>query len=455
MKSYDEIAESIIKKYNSRREQKRRKAAVFRRTAALTLGTAAVLGIGIFAQTLKPPKPPTSDSGSIITETSPSPPAPAVTSAKPASVTTTAVTSAQKATATTASAATSTSSERTAATSSATRTAARTTASAAATTAQQTTAAPTSTTPAVSTASLEERIASIYMRLPEMAPILQQYPAIAENGEKIPTCAMMFSDSNYLAIINYENGINTSQLDINGDGRVDFCDLLEVTAYSQTYVSGYPSEKYKQANYNAMRKAIPDDTTYYNLSHMELREEYRKRVFTEYMIFKGLDIPDSDELESQLREYAGERPIPDNAFTDAVSSVSNAKTLYDKLYDYLYNDLNKEHTYSDYQLEMFGKIDSGEYFPDANRDGVIDYMDIYRMLLYIRNEADYQRDKDWLKENCIYSPNENLMMTKNYLVLYLFYYKGQDYVSNIEMQLEYEKEQERLSAPSIVPTEYE
>ena len=54
MKSYDEIAESIIKKYNSRREQKRRKAAVFRRTAALTLGTAAVLGIGIFARSSRP-----------------------------------------------------------------------------------------------------------------------------------------------------------------------------------------------------------------------------------------------------------------------------------------------------------------------------------------------------------------------------------------------------------------
>ena len=67
----------------------------------------------------------------------------------------------------------------------------------------------------------------------------------------------------------------------------------------------------------------------------------------EYAIFKGQDIPDSDGLETQLREYAGDRPIPENAFTDAVNSVSSSKKYYDDLYDFLYKDLNKEHTYPD------------------------------------------------------------------------------------------------------------
>lgn len=85
--------------------------------------------------------------------------------------------------------------------------------------------------------SLEERVANIYMELPDMVPILQQFPLINEKGERIPNCAMMFPDKDYLAIIRYENGDDDYHLDINRDGIVNYCDLLEVAAYSQNYVS--------------------------------------------------------------------------------------------------------------------------------------------------------------------------------------------------------------------------
>lgn len=451
MKSYDEIERSVRQKASLRiAEQKRHKTAFIRRTAALTFGTAAVLGIGVFTQAMKAPRKPAHLGSNIVSETSTT-----------TSATTTANITTEKSiliTTTSGSTTAHTSSTRVTTSSAinstivSVHTTAGTTHAVSAETTHQTTTAPAKTTPTTSTANLEERIANIYMKMSDMAPILQQYSAINEKGERIPTCAMMFPDKDYLAIISFEKGGDDYHLDINNDGRVDYCDLLEVSAYSQTYVSGYPSEKYKQSNYLAMRKAIPDDNTYRNLAQFTQKLKNEKwSIFTEYMIFKGFDIPDSDDLDVQLKEYAGDRPIPEKAFSDVLLSVTAKKKYYDELYDFLYKDLNKEHVYSDFQLEMFGKIDSGEYFPDANRDGVIDYMDIYKLILYNKYYETMADEKDWLYENCIYSPNDNLMVTKNYLVLYLFYYKGQDYVSNIEMQLEYEKETERLSAPTVIP----
>lgn len=71
MKSYDEIADSIMKKYDRRlAAKKRRKAAMIRRYAAIGLGAAAVLGIGIFTNMMKPPKRPTFDEAGIVAESS-------------------------------------------------------------------------------------------------------------------------------------------------------------------------------------------------------------------------------------------------------------------------------------------------------------------------------------------------------------------------------------------------
>lgn len=50
-------------------EKKRRKAAIIRRTAAVGLGAAAVLCIGIFSQVLRPPKQPLTDDHGMIADT--------------------------------------------------------------------------------------------------------------------------------------------------------------------------------------------------------------------------------------------------------------------------------------------------------------------------------------------------------------------------------------------------
>ena len=70
MKSYDERIESIFKKYDERlAEQKRRRSMLIRRTAVVTLGTAAALVIGIGTQVMKPPRKPEPQSSNIVVET--------------------------------------------------------------------------------------------------------------------------------------------------------------------------------------------------------------------------------------------------------------------------------------------------------------------------------------------------------------------------------------------------
>ena len=70
MDSIRRKAEEIMKRGDAVIEQRKRRNAIIRRTAALTLGTAAVIMIGISTQLLKAPSKPTPASSGIITETS-------------------------------------------------------------------------------------------------------------------------------------------------------------------------------------------------------------------------------------------------------------------------------------------------------------------------------------------------------------------------------------------------
>ena len=68
MKSYEQIADSILEKYNSRLEAKRRRNKIIFRSAAVLSGAAAVIGIGIFTTALKAPKMPDPVKPGIIIE---------------------------------------------------------------------------------------------------------------------------------------------------------------------------------------------------------------------------------------------------------------------------------------------------------------------------------------------------------------------------------------------------
>ena len=70
MDSIRRKAEEIMKRGDAVIEQHKHRNAIIRRTAALSLGTAAVIMIGISTQLLKAPSKPTPASSGIITETS-------------------------------------------------------------------------------------------------------------------------------------------------------------------------------------------------------------------------------------------------------------------------------------------------------------------------------------------------------------------------------------------------
>lgn len=68
MKNDFEMFNSVLSRLESYEKQKKRKSIIVRRTAALTLGTAVVLGIGIFTHAMKPPKKPIPRQSGIIVE---------------------------------------------------------------------------------------------------------------------------------------------------------------------------------------------------------------------------------------------------------------------------------------------------------------------------------------------------------------------------------------------------
>ena len=69
MKNDHEMFNSVLSRLEEYEKQKKRKRIIVRRTAVLTLGTAAVLGIGIFTHAMKPPKKPVPNQSGIIVET--------------------------------------------------------------------------------------------------------------------------------------------------------------------------------------------------------------------------------------------------------------------------------------------------------------------------------------------------------------------------------------------------
>lgn len=166
MKSYSEIEANAYKKAEQRIISRRKhRSAFIRRTSAFTLGTAAVLGIGIFTHAMKSPKKPFPNQSGIIveTETTSAETTTAPTSsstAAPQTVTTeqttviTALTTVSSARSTASTVRTTTAARTTAAAARTTRTAVTTTAATSpmTTTAAQTTGAAAQTTAAVTTA---------------------------------------------------------------------------------------------------------------------------------------------------------------------------------------------------------------------------------------------------------------------------------------------------------------
>lgn len=171
MKNDIEMFNSILSRLEEYEKQKKRKSILVRRTAALTLGTAAVLGTGIFTHAMKPPKKPTPSQSGIIAETETTS---AETKAAPTTVGTTASQTVATVRTTVTTAETTTSSTRsTAATVRTAATAARTTMTAVTTTAIRTSVTTVTTSTITTTTATEQETPEIILETTAATDILE------------------------------------------------------------------------------------------------------------------------------------------------------------------------------------------------------------------------------------------------------------------------------------------
>ncbi len=474
MDRYEKSAEFIMKRGDAIIAERKRRKSMILRSCALGAGAATILGIGIFANALKPPQKPTAESSGIITNTE------AVTTYAESTVQTTAksvttqkqstvVTSAHTETATSKAIVSSiTTGVITSATvtvytqtpilnsgvapdiSTGTETAVTTQYEWEPTdvvntkippySTQAITYAPQTTTVTTTKAlSIDQRIANINIAFPLFDSYLKQIPVINENGEKIPTFAMLVDESNYECIFRYQKGDLPFTLDINADGTVDLCDMLEITAYLES------GEEERMLVFPDMSICERIEEISYIQDRFTVNSELMPLI-PEYMIFCDEDIPETKEIMATLKSYAGKRSIPDKAYTLLCQSVESTKEKYDRKYKKMYDTLNQPVTFSESELDIYRKLDSGELFPDYNHDGNIDYIDAYGMLEFfsdvaIGNEHNYSEEElKWIHEKCdIYDqpqmPGAVNSSDVSLLLRYLFRYKGLDYVTNIEMEV--------------------
>ena len=68
MKSFDEIEKSVREKAKYRIQERNHRKEIINRSIAMVLGSAAVIGIGIFANVLTPPPKPVAENTDIISE---------------------------------------------------------------------------------------------------------------------------------------------------------------------------------------------------------------------------------------------------------------------------------------------------------------------------------------------------------------------------------------------------
>ncbi len=450
MDRYEEKAKKIMARGEVIIAERKRRKTMILRSFAIGVGTAAVLSVGLTTFALRPPKKPTPSQSGIIVETettsaettvaptSPSTTAPqTVTTEQETTVTTTAISSSTRKTTTTLRSTTKAS--RT------TAVASRTTEVAVDTTAAVQTTAPTVTCLAPTTEDIEERIANIIMRMPEMITVAKALPAVDEGGNRIPTFPMLINDRFYMLMLQYERGELEYTFDFNDDGKLDICDDIEFEACKACNTYKNQFGRYP-VNYNEM---FPDKEVVERAEHWLTNNE-PVYVITYSMLYHNVEIPDAETIEEIAREYVGDRPVSDDVFKKVSNDMSNIKHNYDENYEQYYEALNrKEEDYSEFLLTLFKKIDSGELFPDADQDGSVGYMDIYYILKYYEEKATgFSRgifsdsEVEWIEGHCDLD-GDGWVNAKEctWLMNYLFYYKKYDYVTHIEMEMEYRDSQ--------------
>lgn len=399
MRSFDEIEKNAYKKADIRLARKKHRQTMIRRSAALSFGAAAIIGVGICANALKPPRKPAPESRGIITETSEE------TSAEAVNTTTLPQTSKTTTLATMSFVNTSIS------------TTVRTTAVAAITNGKTSTIKTViTTTSPMASEHTPETTTTISQGGITMKKITAFIAALTTTGLLSPTPSyavsppdghrIMFTQSELNMFKEYEDG--TYDPDINGDTTFDICDVFELRLYGERFMYCFETYGYDQSKYTELSEQYSKEAANRILKCYNAEDSFRfmpvssggtdpnnptgAQILARYYLYKNGSFPSDSEVFSELQNRSFIAPTSES---DIASFAEYIGKLCDNIvYSDTYDD---KRTYSEAELEAFARFDSGEVNADVNGDGVKDFFDGYDVLVYhvlknVRNQEASKND---------------------------------------------------------------
>ena len=439
MKNYEDMAKAVLKARDEYIKKKRKRILFIKKASAVSFGAAAIIGIGICANALKPPKKPTANNSGIITNTTE-----AVTTSAGSSVQTSAKSATtQKQTITTSVLTTSPSTK---AVSSEVQTIAvgvnrnnsstsvsydEYTVGSGTQTAISDTSTQTTTTE-INQGGIDMKKISAFITALTLTVSLspENFFAEASNGEK----QIMFTQSELYQFKCYGNELSP---DINGDEVFDICDVFELKLYSDRFCEcfekyGYDQSKYTELSKHYSQSACGRILKCYNaegeFTFMPVGKEGAEYL-TRYYLYLNGTYPSDDEIYSSLQNRAFFTTANDEDIVEFLRYINELRE------SIIYaDDYDTEKKFSDEQLEAFAHFDKKEINADINRDGVVDFMDGYDVLIYSvlkNNMGQTSENNEYLSEETWKTIEKNGDVTldgtvdeKDYELLMSYYYRN-------------------------------
>ena len=439
MKNYEDMAKAVLKARDEYIKKKRKRILFIKKASAVSFGAAAILGIGICANALKPPKKPTANNSGIITNTTE-----AVTTSAGSSVQTSAKSATtQKQTITTSVLTTSPSTK---AVSSEVQTIAagvnRNNSSTSVSYDEYTVGSGTqtpisdtstqTTTTEINQGGIDMKKISAFITALTLTVSLspENFFAEASNGEK----QIMFTQSELYQFKCYGNELSP---DINGDEVFDICDVFELKLYSDRFCEcfekyGYDQSKYTELSKHYSQSACGRILKCYNaegeFTFMPVGKEGAEYL-TRYYLYLNGTYPSDDEIYSSLQNRAFFTTANDEDIAEFLRYINELRE------SIIYaDDYDTEKKFSDEQLEAFARFDKKEINADINRDGVVDFMDGYDVLIYSvlkNNMGQTSENNEYLSEETWKTIEKNGDVTldgtvdeKDYELLMSYYYRN-------------------------------
>lgn len=409
MKTDDEMYSSVLERLEEYERNKRRRNTILKRSAAIISGTAAVIAIGVFSDIMKAPEKPAAEKSGIVEEMISTTTSSTMIISEPTTCrTTSAINRTIPVTAVQTSV--NTSSE-TSAVSSLTEEPSLSThtdiTNIVRTENTFVTSEMVTTTTTVTTVDTKggidmKKISAFITALTLTASLspVNTYADVQNKEHKI-----MFTQNELYMFREYEseesvdvNGdgifdITAIDPDINGDGVFDICDVFELRLYAERFTycfEKYGSDQRKYAELEELYGGKANERIlecfgangaflYMPVSAGDVDKDSSEgaKILARYYLYKNNSYPSESEIYSALEN---------REFISSVSSndIDSFVDYIDKLREHIVyaDEYNNERVYSEEELSIFARFDSGETVSDINADGVFDVNDGIDVLLY-------------------------------------------------------------------------